>query len=337
MNLFSSGPHQTLSRLGEQALLDTIRSWLGPVAPPPPFGMGDDCAVLESGYQRTIVTTDGLVYGHHFDAATPPQLAGAKLIKRNLSDVAAMGGRSRAALCALLLGPNVTLEWLRAFYSGIRECCETYSISIVGGDLSEGPLSSFAAWLTLWGESIPSQPRLLQRRGASLGDHLFITGLLGGSSLGKHLDFTPRLKEGQWLARQTAVRSMIDVTDGLAKDLFPLIPDGCDAMLDCNRIPISEAARYLSQTSGRTALHHALSDGEDYELLFTLAADEDPDAFVALWHRQLTAVPLTCIGRIVTAADPAHSPQMRDVATGQPLAPLGGYAHFSAKTLPPSG
>ena len=335
MNPFSQNPEHTISRIGETALLNKVRSWLGPVTPLPPFGMGDDCAVLESVSQDSIVTTDGLVYGCHFDDAVPPHLAGTKLLKRNLSDIAAMGGHPCDAVCMLLLAPNVTSKWLKDFYLGLRRCCETYGVAIVGGDLSEGPRGSCAAWITLWGKSPYTPARFLQRSGAGVGDSLWVTGSLGGSRLGHHLDFTPRLKEGQWLASQNNVHSMIDITDGLAKDLTALLPEGCDAALYSDQIPISDQARCFSKTSGHTVLHHALSDGEDYELLFTLAADQDVVAFDALW-RQHHTTPLSCIGRIINAVEATQPLQLRDAATEQPLAPLGGFQHFSDGPSPSS-
>src|SRR5882672_1126099 len=102
--------------------------------------MGDDCAVLETGHTGSLLAkTDGVVYGRHFDDSTPPEAVGAKLLKRNLSDIAAMGGHPGPALIHLLLGGDVSLQWLEGFYRGLAQACQTYGVSLVGGGLAQGP------------------------------------------------------------------------------------------------------------------------------------------------------------------------------------------------------
>lgn len=323
---FSNVPTETVADLGEAGLIKAIREWLGALSPPAPFGIGDDAAVLRLPTEAVsvMVTTDSLVYECHFDATVPATLAGAKLIKRNLSDIAAMGGRPRSALSALLLGPDVKTEWLKAFHLGMRACCEIYGVELVGGDICQGHAQTFAAWLMLWGVG----RRCVRRQGARAGDTLWVTGTLGGSRLKKHLLFQPRLKEGQWLAQRSEVHSMIDISDGLYKDLPELIPQGCDAALYLDRVPIEEDAHTIAHTSGTTLLEDGLGDGEDYELLFTVDGDWDPAQWLALWQKVHLSTPVTCIGRIVTATDPRKFPRLRDARTGRPLPARGGYQHL---------
>jgi thiamine-monophosphate kinase len=136
---------------------------------------------------------------------------------------------------------------------------------------------------------------MLTRVGARTRDWIYVTGPLGGSLLGKHHRFSPRLDEGAWLAAQRDVRAMTDLSDGLAKDLRPLTPHGSQPALDPQRIPISRAAKKLALSSGRTPLDHALGDGEDYELLFTLRRRADQGTFERAWRRRF-GTPLHCLG-----------------------------------------
>jgi thiamine-monophosphate kinase len=122
MGLFTPKLADSVAALGERRLLLAIREWLGDVAPPPPWGMGDDCAVLETGSAETLLaTTDGVVYGRHFDDSATPANVGAKLVKRNLSDIAAMGGMPGPALINLLLSSNTATAWLQTFYAGLAQ------------------------------------------------------------------------------------------------------------------------------------------------------------------------------------------------------------------------
>ncbi len=304
MHPFTDNPAEAISALGEQKLIAAIRRWLGNATPPSPFGIGDDCAVLPRSSRRTLVTVDPVIHGKHFDATVPPRAVGEKLLKRNLSDIAAMGGRPRAAVVALALDAKISTRWLAAFYRGLASASRRYRVPIVGGDISHQP-GGFAATLTLIGEA--SAKRVLTRTGAKNGDWIYVTGTLGGSILGHHYRFTPRLDEGRWLAALPEVRSMMDLSDGLAKDLAALTPADAVPALEAGAIPISPAARRLAaRTSGKTALHHALADGEDYELLFTLATRADRAAFEATWKRKFPSTRLSCLGRFARATLPEH-------------------------------
>jgi len=287
MHPFATRPPDSVSSLGEERLIAAIRRWLGSASPRAPFGIGDDCAVLPAQRGRQLITVDPVIHGRHFDSAVPPRAVGAKLLKRNLSDLAAMGGRPTAAVLALTLDARVSRRWLEQFYRGLAACARQYGVPIVGGDVAQAN-GVLAASLTLLG--VPAGKRIVTRTGARRGDALYVTGQLGHSRpSGHHYRFTPRLAEGAWLARQPAVRAMMDVSDGLAKDLRALVPAGAVAALDPAALPRRAGA----------SLAAACGDGEDYELVFALAAQADPAAFARAWRRAFPRTRLTCIGRLV--------------------------------------
>ena len=322
MHPFTSDATASVAHIGEVALIDKISAWLGSISPSAPQGIGDDCAVLEpitSG--RQILTVDSVSYGQHFDASVSPEAAGAKLIKRNLSDIAAMGGVPGPAVLALLSSSDLSVLWLEKFFTGIRQSCERYGVSLVGGDISSLAASNFSAVLTLTGAA--QSPKL--RNTAKPGDHIYVTGTLGGSILGKHYTFEPRLAEGQWLAQRPTCSALMDLTDGLAKDLKALIPANAHAALTVSEIPIASAAQTLSKQSGRSAMEHACCDGEDYELLFTLDADENLKTFEADWAKHFPDVELSCIGHIQPAAPIGR---LIDAETNTALPWTHGFEHL---------
>jgi thiamine-monophosphate kinase len=313
-----------IAHLGEVALIEKIGEWLGPVNPPAPAGIGDDCAVLEPPVgAKQIITTDSVSYGQHFDDSISAENAGAKLIKRNLSDIAAMGGTPGPAVLALLCGPDVSIQWMEGFFKGVRVECERHNVHLVGGDVSSLPEGNFSAVLTLTG-SAPA-PKL--RHSAQLGDHSYVTGTLGGSILQKHYAFEPRLSEGQWLAAHPACHAMMDLTDGLAKDLQSILHADSSASLHLDAIPISTAAQQYAQSSGRSVLEHAFCDGEDYELLFTLNADENLKTFEADWAKQFPDIELSCIGRIQEASPKGP---FIDAQTNTALPWTHGFEHLKS-------
>jgi thiamine-monophosphate kinase len=312
-----------IDHLGEVALIEQIGAWLGPVNPPAPAGIGDDCAVLDPPLgAKQIITTDTVSYGQHFDDRVSAEDAGAKLIKRNLSDIAAMGGMPGPAVLALLCGPDVSILWLKDFFNGIRRECQRHQVPLVGGDVSALQAGNFSAVLTLTGSA--ATPKLRHR--AQLGDHIYVTGTLGGSILQKHYAFAPRLREGQWLAAHPSCHAMMDLTDGLGKDLQSMLHADYSAALDLAAIPIAEAAQLCAQTSGRSVLDHAFCDGEDYELLFTVDGGEHLKAFEAHWAKDFPKVELSCIGRI-QAATPAG--RLIDAGTNTALPWTHGFEHLT--------
>ncbi len=300
MHPFTANPAESVGSLGELRLIAAIRRWLGPASPASPFGIGDDCAVLPPSNHPQLITVDPVVYGEHFDDTIPPRAVAAKLLKRNLSDIAAMGGEPRAAVIALALDEKVSTRWLSSFYRGLAATARTYGVLIVGGDITR-QRGGLSATLTLIGEA--RGRRTLTRHGTKAGDWIYVTGVLGGSILGHHHRFTPRLAEGAWLAGRHEVRSLMDLSDSLAKDLHALTPRGTTASLSAPAIPISAAARTLAKRDGRPALAHALCDGEDFELLFTINSRTDQAEFGAAW-RKTFFTRLTCIGRFTRTPQP---------------------------------
>lgn len=294
MTIFALRPAESVVALGEQRLIGEIRRWLGDASPQAPFGIGDDCAVVPSSGQPMLITTDPVIYGQHFDDSVPARAVGAKLLKRNLSDIAAMGGRPVAAVVSLALAADTSTAWLRAFYLGIAAAARRFDVKIVGGDITQGPAGFFGAFLTLHGEAVAN--RVVTRGGAMPGDRIYVTGALGGSLLGHHYRFTPRLAEGAWLARRAEVCAMMDVSDGLAKDLDSLTPVGLAPALCEQAIPISAAARRCALQTKQTPLFHALGDGEDYELLVVVCYRADERKLETAWRRRFPRVRLTKIG-----------------------------------------
>lgn len=287
MSPFALRAADSVSALGEEKLIAAIRRWLGSASPRAPFGIGDDCAVLPGSRGRQLITVDPVIFGRHFDASIPPRAVGAKLLKRNLSDLAAMGGRPTAAVLALTLDRRTSLAWLENFYRGLATCARHYRVPIVGGDVAQAD-HVVAASLTLLGEA--TGRRVLTRTGARAGDSIYVTGQIGGSvSSGHHFKFQPRLAEGAWLAAQPSVRAMMDLSDGLAKDLHALTPRGTRPAIEASLLPLR------SDCDTRAGL----TDGEDYELVFAFAAGTNPKVFLRAWRKKFPRTRLTRIGRFV--------------------------------------
>ncbi len=284
--LFSRTLRGSVASVGEEALIRSIRGWLGRASPKAPAGIGDDCAVMRPARGRDLLTVDPLIHGIHFDGRITARSAGAKLFKRNLSDIAAMGGLPRAAVVALALDGRVSLAWLAEFYRGMARESLRHHTPIVGGDVSR--LSgSFVATLAMTGEA---RGRILTRTGSAPGDWVYVTGALGRSvETGHHYLFEPRLPEGAWLARRSEVRAMMDVSDGLAKDLGALTPRGC--------VPAIRGAA-LPRRAG-ASVREALCGGEDYELVFSVASGARRPSLEKSWRAAFPRTPLTCIGRFV--------------------------------------
>jgi len=290
MHPYTKHAAEAVSAWGEEKLIRAIRGWLGRVSPRAPFGIGDDCAVLAPSKGRQLITVDPVIYGRHFDDTVRPRDVAAKLLKRNLSDIAAMGGRPVAAVLALTLDARVSRVWLEQFYRGLAATARRYRVAIIGGDLAQAD-GVVAASLTLLGEA--TGPRVLTRTGARAGDWIYVTGRLGGSRPGgHHFRFTPRLEEGRWLARRAGVRAMMDVSDGLAKDLHALTPAECRPVLEPAALPRRRGADVRA----------ALTDGEDYELVFAVARATDRVALAKAWRLAFPRTPLTCIGTFVRGA-----------------------------------
>ena len=270
-------------------------------------GPGDDCAVLEAPSPPTplpereerkkarpwLVTTDMLLEGSHFVLAEAgPRRVGRKAMAVNLSDIAAMGGKPIAAFVSLGLPRGNAGAIAEELYLGMREVADAFDTAIAGGDTNTWD-GGLVVSVTVMGEPGPQGPIL--RSGAKPGDWLFVTGPLGGSILGKHLDFVPRVKEAASLQEHARVHAMIDISDGLSADINHLCEEsGCGAILIAEKIPISDAARILSGT--KSPLDHALSDGEDFELAFAV----DPaDGERLLKAQPIGGITLSHVGVVV--------------------------------------
>jgi len=227
-------------------------------------GPGDDCALLEGGL---CVTTDSIVEGKEFESGTGGFWVGYKAAAVSFSDLAAMGASAEALLCAAVLSPQYRLE-AAELVRGLNAACSLVGARLVGGDYAttSGPT-------VLVTTAIGHARHPVTRSGARVGMVVGVTGALGGSILGKHLRFRPRVQEGMVLARLGAA-AMLDISDGLLLDASRIAgASGVGIVLYAERIPISAAARTLAAKTGRTPLHHALSDGEDFELLFCAERD----------------------------------------------------------------
>ena len=287
-------------------------------------GPGDDCAVIDFGLPDRLLLfkTDAVVQGIHFEPGIAPEKIGHKALGRCLSDIAAMAGTPTAALVTLALPREFDPAFLDGVYGGINTLARRYEVAIVGGETTTNPeriLISIA--LLGWAP----RGKAVLRSGAEVGDALFVTGELGGSLAGKHLEFEPRLAEARWLAQHFSVHAMIDLSDGLAGDLPHLLKASqVGAELLATSIPISRQARLAAkgESATRPALTAALSDGEDFELLFTVAG-RDAVPVLDAWRKQFPNLALTCIGRITAG----EGITLRDKQGVRPLS-AHGYAHF---------
>jgi thiamine-monophosphate kinase len=288
-------------------------------------GPGDDCAVLDVGLadQLLLFKTDAVVEGIHFHSDAPPEKVGHKALGRCLSDIAAMAGRPGSALVTLALPRKFDPGYVEAVYAGMSALARRHEVAIVGGETTTNPgrlLISVA--LIGWAR----RDRVMRRSGARPGDALFVTGELGGSLSGKHLEFEPRLAEAQWLVEHFPIHAMLDVSDGLAGDLRHLVrASRVGAELLAASIPISRVARRAARAggSGKAPLLAALTEGEDFELLFTVAA-RDAVALLDAWKSRFPGLALSCIGKITAG----EGVQIRDKEGVRPLT-VHGYEHFA--------
>lgn len=233
---------------------------------------GDDLAVLRWPTNNLLlVGVDQILDGVHFDSKIhSPRDIGRKAMNRNLSDCAAMGCLPTAAVTTVAAQKGTGLAFLKELYAGMREAADVYGCQIVGGDTGSWD-GKLVVTVTILGRNDGVSP--MTRRGAKVGDGLFVTGPLGGSILGRHMTFTPRVAEGRLIAAGMAT-AMIDLSDGLSHDLGHICEQsGVGAVLDAALIPIHSDAIQLSSRDEVDPLEHALHDGEDYELLYTCGPD----------------------------------------------------------------
>lgn len=265
------------------------------------LGIGDDAAVLKIPFgEKLIMTTDSIVAGvdFHFEKkrmgfATAAQ-AGRKALAVNLSDLAAMGAKPLACVISLGIPPSMKESWILDFYRGFVQLAKEYKIRCAGGDLSRA--KEFFASVTAIGSA--KSPEIVMRSQAKPGDWIAVTGSLGGSLTGKHHAFKPRIQEARFLAQFFKPTAMIDISDGFLQDLGHILKSShTGAALELSEIPISQSAMILAGKHPQKALERACTDGEDFELLFTVPASRRIKLEKA-WEKHFSNVPLSWIGRI---------------------------------------
>jgi len=288
-------------------------------------GAGDDCAVLDAGLPERLLLfkTDSVVEGIHFSADATPEQIGHKALGRCLSDVAAMAGTPFAALVTMALPCQFDAQFVERIQDGINALARHHNVAIVGGETTSNPGAMLVSVALLgWAP----RARVVLRSGAKAGDAIFVTGDLGGSLAGKHLSFEPRLAEAQWLAQHFSIHAMLDLSDGLAGDLRHILnASRVGAELLATAIPISRAACSAAKASSaaKPALLAALTDGEDFELLFTVMS-RDAVPLLDAWKKEFPNLSLTCIGKISAG----EGITLRDKTGARPLT-AHGYAHFA--------
>jgi thiamine-monophosphate kinase len=234
-----------------------------------PLPAGDDLAVLKwAADDLLLVGVDQVLDGVHFDSAIhSPRAIGRKVMNRNLSDCAAMACLPAAAVATVALPRGSNLDYAQELYLGLRDAADPYDCPIVGGDTASWP-GKLVVTVSILGRSAGVAP--ITRRGAKPGDGLYVTGPLGGSILGRHMTFSPRIPEGRTLGQSGQVSAMIDLSDGLSRDLRHICQQSqVGAIIDASAVPIHADATELAKRTGQSPLEHALHDGEDHELLFT--------------------------------------------------------------------
>jgi len=296
-----------------------------PTNPAVVTGAGDDCAVLEVGLpdRWLLFKTDAVVEGIHFIPDTAPEKIGHKALARCLSDVAAMAGTPTAALVTIALPQQFDVKFVESIYAGLNALARKHDMAVVGGETTTNPERLLIS-VALVG-FVP-RGQAVRRGGAKAGDAIFVTGELGGSLAGKHVEFEPRLAEGRWLAQHFPVHAMIDLSDGLAGDLRHILKASrVGAELLKSAVPIAPAAKLRAKThpSAKPPFVAALTDGEDFELLFTVPSPEAVK-LVDAWKKKFPKLRLTCIGKIMAG----EGITVRDRTGAQPFT-SDGYVHFA--------
>lgn len=256
---------------GEFEFIDWVRAQ-APSRPDLPIPPGDDLAALRwPASDLLLVGADQVLDGVHFDSTVHcPRDIGRKAMNRNLSDCAAMACLPAAAVVTAALPRGTSIECAKELYRGMKSAADAFDCPIVGGDTATWG-GRLAISVAILGRSAGVDP--VRRSGAKPGDGIFVTGPLGGSILGRHLTFEPRVAWGRRLGETRLVTAMIDLSDGLSRDLAHICRESrAGAVVYADAVPVHPDVTRLPH-DGRSPLHHALHDGEDYELLFTAPMD----------------------------------------------------------------
>ena len=299
--------------------------------------IGDDAAAFRTRPGRLIlISTDALVEGIHFDLRYySAQDVGWKALAVNLSDIAAMGGTPLYVTTSIALPREEAPDFVPRFYRGLTAIARKHAVTLIGGDTCRSPQGIFLD-VTIIGEVKPGE--MLTRRGAKLGDLIYVTGELGGSGMGlewlsrslqpaprsaamrRHLRPQPRCRAGRFLAEEKLASAMIDLSDGLSTDLGRLCrQSGVGALIEASRIPLARISPRHRQLLPNAPLHYALHGGEDYELLFTV-----PSRLSQRVPKQIEGLPVHNIGWITRPT----GVWLLDGQTRRRLS-SGGFDHFA--------
>lgn len=288
------------------------------------LGAGDDCAIIKAceTNEDFLIKVDSVVENVHFTKKDSAEKIGRKALARALSDIAAMGGKPDYALVSIALRSAADAPFMERAYEGLIALAKEFDVAIAGGETSRHPGGIFIS-VTLIGTV--KKDFAISRSGAKIGDAIFVSGELGGAMWGHHLDFMPRIFQGQWLSQNAKVHAMIDISDGLVTDLNHLISASkVGALIDESFLPIRKIAKVQSKKIGKSALISALCDGEDFELLFTIS----PNHALKMkedWAKTFPDLQLSLIGRI----EEKRGLRLRQKGKMTCLKTLDGFDHFS--------
>jgi thiamine-monophosphate kinase len=292
-----------LRQLGEDRLLAKLLGALN-IGKDVVAAAGDDCALVRFAGNRhlLVLKTDCVVESVHFAADADPMAIGWKAMMRPLSDFAAVSGVPQFALVTLMAPATTAAGWVTNLYRGLNAAAKKFALSIVGGETSNtaGPIA-----ISISIAGFVEKSRWTSRRGGRPGDDLFVTGHLGGSLTGRHLRFVPRIKESRWLTKNFPVHAMMDISDGLGADL-PRFARASKVgfTVDLDALPLEQGV----------TVENAVSDGEDYELLFAISPRQR-GRLEKEWRGRFSTVALTRIGTLT------KNIKQRTLLPG-------GYVHF---------
>jgi len=297
----------TLCELGEEKLLAQILPSLTKGAGVVP-ATGDDCAVVRfrAAKDYLLLKTDCVVENVHFRPAVSATAVGWKAMMRTLSDFAAMSGVPEFALITLIVPGDTKMQWVRNLYRGLNRAAARFQVAMVGGETS-ATVGSAAVIVSAAGRVEPK--RCVLRRGGKANDDLFVTGVLGGSTRKRHLNFVPRITEARWLTQHFKINAMIDLSDGLGADLPRMAAASrLSFKLEKDSLPLSRGC----------SIEQAIADGEDYELLFAITR-EQRDKLERAWKKKFPRLALTRIGSFRSKIESRNSKLP------------SGYVHFQQR------
>lgn len=276
----------------------TVRGWVRAWSKEALSYIGDDCAVLPGSKRGfdALLKTDAVVCGRHFNQEDAPSKVGYKALGRVLSDFAAMGGQLQSVMVSIGIPKEIEPSYIRRLYRGMGRLADKYSVQLVGGETTR----CSDLWVNVCGIGKVKKGRAVLRSTAGAGDRLFVTGRLGGSFPKRHLRFVPRVKEGRWLAEKRMASAMMDLSDGLGKDLPRMaLASGLSYEVEPTLLP-----RYRGINASQ-----AVNDGEDYELLLAVP-EVKVEKLRAVWP---FTTRLTEIGQMVlkTKMNKTHGLEMQ--------------------------